>query len=291
MSRNTATDSPVIQRCAVCKIDLKGRFSFIDKEFLDLTGYSDEELLGKPVEPFFEVSSRDLISKLLNEGSHYETIYNSAPLTIINKNHETVKVSATMFLNFIGGNPANFQFILSSHVIPQRVKAVETTDPVIDQSYPNFVSDLAEIKSDRDWQKIVDCILAFSSAGQAALYRFEKGSLVPLATRIDDSQAEFTGTKISDTTELHEKVAKTEADYIFTDESSVRKAVEDIKSAPNEFLSTFSCSQRRFLLRLVFEENIDPKTAAIAIDRAKTGAQVISKIFFSNPEIHNAAKS
>ncbi|MGH8015628.1 MAG: PAS domain-containing protein, partial [Candidatus Zixiibacteriota bacterium] len=110
----------VLQRCAVCKIDLKGRFAFIDEEFLELTGYTYEELLGKPLSGVLDSAGQHLINQLLSERSHYETVYDSAPMTFIDKNRQPIRVTVIMFLNFIGGNPVNFQLIITSQAIPQR---------------------------------------------------------------------------------------------------------------------------------------------------------------------------
>ena len=291
MSKTASKESSVLQRCAVCKIDLKGRFSFIDQEFMELTGYSDEELLGKSVSAFLEPASRELVNKLINERSHYETVYDSAPLTLLNKKQEAVNVSATMFLNFIGGNPVNFQLILSSHAVPERMKAADPRS-IVDDRYSKFVNELVSLESNKDWQKIVDLVLHFSSAGQAALYRYEKQALVPMATATDDTQAKFTGNKISDVTELHAKVAQSEQDYIFTDEQSVQKAVENSKAAPNEFITAIELGTNRYVLRLVYDNEIDSTQAVDSVERAKLAGKILSKLLSgSNPQLATNGES
>lgn len=287
MSKTTSKDSSVLQRCAVCKIDLKGRFAFIDQEFLELSGYSYEELLGKPISGFLDPSSRELVSKLINERSHYEAVYDSAPLTLINKKQESINVSATMFLNFSGGNPVNFQLILSCHAIPQRVKT-ETPRPVNDK-YSKFLEKIAAIESNEEWEKIVEAVLDFSSAGQAALYRYEKGSLVPMATVTDDTQANFVQKQIADISDLHIKIAETEREYLFTDEQSVQKAVENIKTAPNEYVATLQMGHIKFVLRLIYSDGLEPKDAAESIERAQLAKAVLTKMFAGTVESNEFA--
>ena len=178
MTSAVTKDVNVLQRCAVCKIDLKGRFAFIDEEFLALTGYSYEELLGKPASGILEPASRDLITRLISGRSHYEAVFDSAPLSLIRKNKQTLGVSAIMFLNFSGGNPVNFQLILSTQPIPQRVIAPAADDNLLTE----FIKKLAALDTTNDWQGILNALLKLSSAGQAGWYGFDNGHLVPMAT-------------------------------------------------------------------------------------------------------------
>lgn len=265
MSNTAAKDVNVLQRCAVCKIDLKGRFSFIDEEFLALTGYAYEELLGKPVAGILEPSSRELITRLMSGRSHYEAVYDSAPLILINKNKRQINVSATMFLNFSGGNPVNFQLILSTQPISQIVKSQTAGETALTE----FVSQITKIDTINDWPAILKSLLKLGSAGQAAWYGFEKGNLIPMATATDESNANFAAKEISPITAWHLKLAEAEEEYDFSDGISVQKAVEDIKSAPNEFICTFHIHKDKYLLRLIYSGEMEPAAASKAIARTK----------------------
>jgi len=264
----------VLQRCAVCKIDLKARFAFIDEEFLALTGYSYEELLGKPVAGILEPSSRELITRLMTGRSHYEAVYDCAPLTLINKNKQPICVSATMFLNFSGGNPVNFQLILSTQTIPQRVKKESASD----ESLTEFIKKLNALDTTNDWQGILNALLKLSSAGQAAWYGFETGNLIPMANATDNTNAKFVNKEISPTTPWHLKIAESEEEYDFTDGASVQKAVESSKSAPNEYISTFHIQKDKFVLRLIYGSDIDSTEAVKAINRTRLVIPLIVKL-------------
>ena len=264
----------VLQRCAVCKIDLKGRFAFIDEEFLVLTGYSYEELLGKPASGILEPASRDLINRLISGRSHYEAVFDSAPLTLITKNKQSLGVSAIMFLNFSGGNPVNFQLILSTQQIPQRAKAVSVDEDMLTE----FIKKLAVIDTTNDWQGILGALLKLSSAGQAGWYGFDNGHLVPMATVTNGSDAAFVGKELTAATGWHLKIAESGDEYNFTDGSSVQKAIEGNKSAPNEFITTFRVHNDKYVLRLIYGNDVLTTDAVKGINRTKTVIPLICKL-------------
>ncbi len=274
MTSAVTKDVNVLQRCAVCKIDLKGRFAFIDEEFLTLTGYSYEDLLGKPIAGVLDPASRELITRLMSGRSHYEAVYDSAPLILINKNKQPVSVSAIMQLNFSGGNPVNFQLILSTQAIPTRVK----TASVDDNFLAEFIKKLAIIDTTNDWQGILNALLKLSSAGQAAWYGFDNGHLVTMATAIDDSNAAFVNKELSAATEWHLKIAESGEEYNFTDGASVQKAVEGNKSAPNELITTFQIHNDKNVLRLIYGSDVVSTDAIKAINRTKLVIPLICKL-------------
>jgi len=274
MTSAATTDVNVSQRCAVCKIDLKGRFAFIDEEFLALTGYSYEELLGKPASGILEPASRDLINRLISGRSHYEAVYDSAPLTLISKNKQSLGVTAIMFLNFSGGNPVNFQLILSTHAISQRVKAASVDDNLLTE----FIRKLAAIDTTNDWQGILNALLKLSSAGQAGWYGFDSRHLVPMATVTDESDAAFAGKELTAATDWHLKIAESGEEYNFTDGKSVQKAVESNDSAPNEFITTFRVHNDKYVLRLIYGSDVASIESVNGINRTKTVIPLICKL-------------
>jgi len=73
MASAVSKNAVIIERCALCKIDLKGRFAYLDEEFMSLTGYSDEELLGKPISKILDADSGELIRSLVTDRNHYDT--------------------------------------------------------------------------------------------------------------------------------------------------------------------------------------------------------------------------
>ncbi len=274
MSDAVSKEVNVLKRCAVCKIDLKGRFAFIDEEFLALTGYSYEEILGKPVAGILEPASRELITRLMSGRSHYEAVYDSAPLTLINKNKQPVNVSATMFLNFSGGNPVNFQLILSPQAVSQKVGTPAANDDYL----ADFINRLMALDTANDWPGVLNALLKLSSAGQAAWYGFEKGNLIPMAIATDNTNAQFVNKEISPATVWHHKIAESEEVYDFTEGASVQKAVESSQSAPNEFISTFHIHKDKYVLRFIYANEVDLSEAVKAINRTRLVIPLIIKL-------------
>ena len=65
MATQVSTRSVGFRRCAVCKVDLKGRFVYIDEEIENLLGYTKEELFGKSLSDFLDETSIVLLEQLL----------------------------------------------------------------------------------------------------------------------------------------------------------------------------------------------------------------------------------
>jgi len=110
------TETPVSAACAVFKIDFKGRFVYIDDETEDLFGLTREELFGKSIYDFISSECHQVLDTILGHHNRYESFYESLPLTIRESEGEYRRLEAVMTLNFIAGNPVNYQFIL----IPDR---------------------------------------------------------------------------------------------------------------------------------------------------------------------------
>ena len=99
-------------RCAVCKIDLKGRFVYLDEKIESLLGYTKEELFGQSFLDFLDDSSKQLVEKLLAQRNHYETFFDTTRITAFNRSREALAMRAVVSLNFIAGNPVNYQLII-----------------------------------------------------------------------------------------------------------------------------------------------------------------------------------
>ncbi len=267
-------EANVLQRCAVCKIDLKAKFAFIDEEFLAITGFSCEELLGKPVAGVFDPASHDLIVGLMSRRSHFEAVYDSASLTLITKTKQSIGVSVVIFLNFIGGNPVNFQLILSPELLSNKIGSISSDDVLLRE----FIKKIAAFDAANDWQDILKALLKLSSAGQAGWYGFDKGHLVSMASATDDSSAVFTNKELSATSDWHLRIAESGVEYDFTNGASVQRAIESNKSAPNEFISTFRIHQDKYMLRLIYPNDVSANDAAKSIERTKLVMPLVCKL-------------
>ncbi len=97
--------------CAVFKIDLKGRFVYIDDETEELFGSSREELFGKSLYDFITPETHRQLDAVFQRHSRYELFFESVPL-MIHTESGMQQLDAVVTVNFISGNPVNHQFIL-----------------------------------------------------------------------------------------------------------------------------------------------------------------------------------
>ena len=191
-------------RCAVCKIDLKGRFVYIDDDFERLVGATKEEMFGCGVEEFLDETSQSLIRDLLSERNHYETFYEATYLVLIRPDGGRVTVRCVASLNFIAGNPANFQLVLDQLGEESGAEARPTAlAPLGD-----FLGRLLSVDRQADFRHYLGHWRRFAAASQAAVYVIGDDGLELRSASSDDTSADFAYTAIPDTTALHERVAR-----------------------------------------------------------------------------------
>ncbi len=116
-------ETHVAASCAVFKIDLKGRFVYIDDEIEELLGASLEELFGRSINEFISRQSRQILEDSMSHHNRYESFYDSLSLDVKLKDNNLYQFDAVITLNFIAGNPVNYQVIL----LPR--KSDDTTQP------------------------------------------------------------------------------------------------------------------------------------------------------------------
>lgn len=112
MPEITTAETQIAVHCAVFKIDLKGRFVYIDDEVEELLGASLEELFGRPLGEYISTKSRQLLEDILARHNRYDTFYDAITLGVKLRDGEFHSFNAVITLNFIAGNPVNYQVIL-----------------------------------------------------------------------------------------------------------------------------------------------------------------------------------
>lgn len=98
--------------CAVFKIDFRGRLVYIDDQTEELFGFGREELFGKSLYEFIDPGSIESIDEILKRHRRYDTFYEAMTMVLRLKSGEYQSFDAVVTLNFITGNPVNFQFTL-----------------------------------------------------------------------------------------------------------------------------------------------------------------------------------
>ena len=279
MVASTTTRTADFTRCAVCKIDLKGRFVYIDEETERLLGYTKEELFGKSLPDILDKNSQEKIDSLLSERNHYETFYDTTTITLISREGRPVVARSIVSLNFIAGNPVNFQLILDVEPAAQPVIAVAAAS-----DYEDFLEELLSFESLHDCKAILESLRRFSGACQAALYLTKDNVLEPRSGSCDNSPDEFVFESIPEVTALHERLARTGAEYTFTDEFAVREAVEKEGTAPSEFVTPMKLhGADPYLLRLIYPAEMQPAEGAAAVTRVRLALRLITMLTRSAP--------
>ena len=262
-------------RCAVCKIDLKGRFVYLDEKVENLLGCTKEQLFGKSFLEFLDEPSQRLIEQLLSHRNHYETFFDTTTISILNRSGGCRDMRAVVSLNFIAGNPVNYQLIIDCD---------ESLSPIVSQGrqsdqYGEFIHELMSLESLDDWKVVLRLLCRLVGANQACVYLASGEELQPRSAVCEEADEEFVFNKIPEAGELHLQVARTGEEYSFIDQQAVRKVIEQSGTAPNEYVSRHHAADGNdYVVRLLFPDELDHQSAQAAIEDARTALKLIFRL-------------
>ncbi len=261
------------KRCAVCKIDLKGRFVYIDERTEHLLGLTKEELFGKSILEFLDDPSQKLIEQLLAQRNHYETFYDITTLTLLSSSKKHITSRVIVSLNFIAGNPVNFQMVID----PASLTARPTRETVTSHYYDALLSEIIGLDNMNDWKPILQILCRYVGASQACLYLIQGDKLEARSTAANENIADQVYKTIPEPSEMHRKVAQTGQEYSFIDGLSVQQMIEASGSAPNEYVTRFELTSGAvYLLRLIFPDEFDSQQAQESIAATKLALRLVS---------------
>lgn len=261
-------------RCAVCKIDLKGRFVYVDERIEALLGHSKDELFGRSITSFVDTHSASLIASLLEERNHYETFFEHARFTVVNARGEPTDIDAVVSLNFIAGNPANFQMIFRA---PTPGESSVTSDTEF--NYRDLVEGLLRSDGLADMKEFLRVLVNCCGANAGYAYQIDGDQLIPRSGATLGGDSEFKFDAIPEPKKLHQLVAKSGAPYRYTDQSQVTEAIEKGGDAPCEYVARVSVSdQPRYVIRLVFAEETPMEKADEAVARADLAIRLATQL-------------
>ncbi|KAA3635463.1 MAG: PAS domain-containing protein [Calditrichaeota bacterium] len=253
MTESTTQKLSCVNRCAVCKVDLKGKFVYIDDEVEKLFAYPKEELFGKELVEYLDDNSRDIIENILNQRNNYETFFDSTTITIIKKDGSRADLNVICTLNFIAGNPVNFQIIFDpSHSF--------VTSDSSRNSNPSNVSEQEIVEIDHDvlfdYGKLIEALYSVSQATNAVLYAVDDTKFEIVAVTSEDEADDSVLEKLTLISSLHVDFAKDEDTYSLLDEQTVRNAVEKYNESPNEyFLPIQIDTDSKYYLRFLYPDS------------------------------------
>ena len=275
MTNQLASQAIGLTRCAVCKIDMKGRLVYVDDRIEQLLGRTRENLFGKPLHDFVDRRSQELIDRILDQRNHYDTFYDAAEITLVDADGQARPAAAVVSLNFIAGNPVNFQLVLN----PTPTGTTLVRHPVSDDDLKDLVTALLEVDSLADWKKFLGILCHFAGVAQAAVYVIGEESLELRSAASDDASASFAFKSIPGTNGIHQQVARTGEEYSVIDQAAVQNAIEQYGDAPGEFIVRLEFGEnRQYLLRLVFTENVNRALAAKSIADTRFALSIMQKL-------------
>lgn len=275
MTLNQVRGDIGFKRCAVCKIDLKGRFVYVDDKVEKLLGLTKEDLFGKSLLEYLDERSQNLVSQLLCQRNHYETFYDTGTITLLNASGDPVVARTVISLNFIAGNPVNFQIVLDQWDSPDRA----VTQISRAEHYEQFTEKLLGLESFSDWKEILRLLCRFVGARQACIYHIKDDNLEPRSASSDDTSAEFVYKTIPDPTELHRNVARSGEPYSFIDQEAVRRMIESTGAAPNEYVLKLELDDHEpYLLRFIFADDFDHQKAMVAMADTRIALNMIHRL-------------
>jgi PAS domain S-box-containing protein len=155
-----------ITRCAVCKIDRKGKFILADHESEKLFGLSEVKLFGQPFVDFLIPEDREAVCLMTGDRNPYETVYDAARLTIVNAQGEEIPALVILSVNFGGGNPANYQII----VLREEGEASESATKGRTAAWWRLADGLCRDTGDIDLDQLTSSLRDASGAAAVELY-------------------------------------------------------------------------------------------------------------------------
>ncbi len=154
-----------VQRCAVCKIDRKGRFILADPMAQDLFGLGEVELFGRPLIDFVEPDDHQVIETMTTNRNPYETVFDAAPVKLLDHQQNSFTATLIISVNFGGGNPANYQVIIFSDTPPAEEKA-----PVSSQGWLDYIEYLSENDQVESPESLAQLLVALEPVASATIY-------------------------------------------------------------------------------------------------------------------------
>lgn len=164
-----------LRRCPVFRIDLKGRFVNVDDLTEKFFGQPSEYYFGKNISEFLDEPSNEALDEILSTGRHFETFFKSVNLTFIDSSEEKHEVGAIISLNFIGGNPANYQLVLTG-AFPEpivEISAASDEPDLIDRA-ARFIADS---NGQIEWSHLAETVAYDPAILYVSFHMYDEGKL------------------------------------------------------------------------------------------------------------------
>ncbi len=192
--------------CAVFKTNLEGRFVAIDPATESLFGLSDDDLFGRSIRDFLDTESYQSVQTILKQTRRYEAFFEATDFVFIDAERNQHVHSVVISLNFVGGNPANFQFMVNTSCERQVDKVENSSSDAFNIRLFEYVSNLnGSIK----WDNLGHILLDINSILAVGVHRYADGSLRPIYSAVKENCPE--NIHLPAITEEHHQAAEEKA--------------------------------------------------------------------------------
>ncbi len=264
-----------VKRCAVCKIDLKGRFVFIDDASEQLFGRTKEDLFGRPFVNFVSEADKEVVRLILNQRNHYESFFERTPLELVCSDGRQIPAIAVISLNYLAGIPVNFQIIINANDEPER-RQVSVANEANEQS---LIESALQFDG-ADWKQVTSAMRSFADADWTVVYWVVDGRLEPWNACSRTEPAGVSIEAVPPTTQLHQWILENHDEYSFSDHNAVRRAIERHGTAPNEFVALLTLPESgQFILRFIFAGDCSAEQIEQSTNRARISTDLIRRLY------------
>ena len=170
----------LLRRCAVLKVDFHGRFVYVDDLAEQLLGAPGENLFGRSIKEFLDEDSYQILLSVLGDSNRCESIFRAASFVFIDSRRDRHLHEVVISLNFIAGNPANYQIIIN----PAREAAHGTSESGAAERTARLLFTYASsTEGSADWKELCNVFLQLEDVDLVEAYRFKDAALSLLASR------------------------------------------------------------------------------------------------------------
>ncbi len=272
MTPHSATEIDRITRCALCKIDLKGRFVFLDDRTETLLGYSKEELFGKAFKDFLVDSDHEIFFHVMRQQRTFETAFDALPVTLISRTGQQMQATIIVTLGFIAGNPVNYQIIIQTDQIERAAASTVDESP----SYHRFITTVLAMNGSLSLTDVLEPMREFLEAQSLCLYKRSSDKLELFAGTPRETQVP-TVIDVQRIPILLNRLASIMSEPGIAVDQIQRGFVETTGDKVAEYFAEFDLLDQKFLLRAVFEPGNDELAESIA-QRATLALKLVVRL-------------
>jgi hypothetical protein len=172
--------------CAVFKINLEGRIVTADRLTENLLGLPEADLFGRSIQDFLNENSYQTVLSILNQTRRYETFFEAADLVLVDTKGGQHIYSVVLSLNFIGGNPANFQFMVNVGCERTQTSEAEPQSVMVQKLF-DYVGSLS---GHVNWDGLSRILLKIEPVIIISLHRYMNGTFHPISSALKDNLQE-----------------------------------------------------------------------------------------------------